>query len=297
MNQSPRVSPSFAARLYGRSQAARWGLPIDLFQAALDASVAHAFADRSPTAQEVDRYVASLHLDDLVLASACAAGREPAWDHFVLEYRPALYRAADAIDPTGGARELADSLYADLFGLRERQGVRQSLFRYFHGRSSLTTWLRAVLSQRHVDRFRAERKLDPLPNDEMAIPGQPTAGAPDPERPRFVAAMRSALAAAVSALAPRDRLRLACYYAQDLTLAAIGRLLGEHEATVSRHLTRTRRSIREAVEESLRRNHGFDEPTMAQCFQSVVDDAGSLDLAELIGAAPGRKNDGQDRSR
>ena len=46
--------------------------------------------------------------------------------------RPVLYRAADAIDATGNARELADSLYADLYGLAEKGGKRQSLFRYFH---------------------------------------------------------------------------------------------------------------------------------------------------------------------
>ncbi len=78
------------------------------------------------------------------------------------EYRPVLYRSADAIDPGGGARELADSIYADLFGLQERDGERRSLFRYFHGRSSLATWLRAVLAQRLVDRVRSTRRLTPL---------------------------------------------------------------------------------------------------------------------------------------
>ena len=87
----------------------------------------------------------------------------------MLEYRPVLYRSADAIDPGGGARELADSIYADLFGLQERDGERRSLFRYFHGRSSLATWLRAVLAQRYVDRVRSSRRLTPL-DDEEAVP-------------------------------------------------------------------------------------------------------------------------------
>jgi RNA polymerase sigma factor (sigma-70 family) len=290
--------------------AARWGLTIELFRATLAASIGHAFSGQHPTTQEVDRYVASLRLDDLALASACAAGLEPAWDHFVREYRPLLYRASDAIDPTGGARELADALYADLFGLREREGARQSLFRYFHGRSSLATWLRAVLSQRHIDRLRAGRRLDPLPDDDAAPAGRATPShasgtAPDPDRRRYVHAMRVALAAAIAALAPRDRLRLALYYAQDMTLAAIGRLLSEHEATVSRHLTRTRGAVRQSVEQCLRKEHGFDEHSVAECFRSVVDDAGPLDLGEIVGAMadlmpehePHRKNKGQDRSK
>jgi RNA polymerase sigma-70 factor len=308
MSTSAGAAPPAFDKSWDPSWAARWGLTVDLFRATLEASIGRAFSGQHPTTQEADRYVASLHLDDLALASACAAGLEHAWDHFVREYRPLLYRAADAIDPTGGARDLADALYADLFGLREREGVRQSLFRYFHGRSSLATWLRAVLSQRHIDRLRSGRRLDPLPDDDAAPPGAASRArdaAPDPDRRRYVDAMRAALAAAIAALAPRDRLRLALYYAQDLTLAAIGRLLSEHEATVSRHLTRTRRTVRELVEQCLREEHGFDEQSLAECFRSIVDDAGPLDLGELVGAIadlmpehePHRKNKSQDRSK
>src|SRR5713226_2107978 len=71
--------------------------------------------------------------------------------------------AAPSLSSGRRARDLADSLYAELFGLRSGGDTRQSLFRYFHGRSSLTTWLRAVLAQRHVDRIRAQRRVEPLP--------------------------------------------------------------------------------------------------------------------------------------
>jgi hypothetical protein len=79
-----------------------------------------------------------------------------------------LYRAADALDRHGGAREVADALYAELYGVRNAQGQRQSLFRYFQGRSSLATWLRAVLAQRYVDRQRAQRRLAPLADPDAA---------------------------------------------------------------------------------------------------------------------------------
>ena len=95
----------------------------------------------------------------------------------MLEHRPRLYRAADALDPAGGARDLADSLYADLYGFPDRQGKRKSLFRYFHGRSSLSTWLRAVLAQRHVDRLRTARRLEPLPT-KTHLPLRPKRRAP-----------------------------------------------------------------------------------------------------------------------
>jgi len=224
------------------------------------------------------------HAADVELARRCAAGDEEAWRRFVLEYRPVLYRAADALDRSGGARELADALYADLYGLKKDEGGRRPLLRYFQGRSSLATWLRAVLAQRYVDRLRAQRRLEPLP-DETDAPvdlGAARAGdPPDPERPRYLALMRQALSCAVAALCDRDRLRLGCYYVQELTLAQTGRLLKEHEATVSRQLGRTRRAIRDEIERRLR-EEGLTGDQIAACFASVAGDPGSIDLNKVF---------------
>jgi RNA polymerase sigma-70 factor (ECF subfamily) len=246
--------------------------------------------------------VSALHPDDLELARQCAAGDEKAWERFVRQYRPLLYRAADALEPGGGARELADSLYADLFGLEERDGQRRSLFRYFHGRSSLATWLRAVLAQRYVDHFRARRRLEPLPEDGSA-PQRPAdatrkpmqGAAPDPDRPRYLALMRQALARALAHLSARDRLRLGCYYVQRLTLAETGRLLEEHEATASRQLERTRRLLRADLENRLR-DEGLNDAQIAECVASTTEDAGPLDLAHMLGAGAARKESAPDRS-
>lgn len=291
-----RIDDARAARLHRLAKADRWQLSVDLFAEALEASVARAFADASPGARELERYLASLHLEDLALACACAAGHEEAWEYFVREQRPQLYRAADALVPGGRARDLADSLYADLYGLSARDGERRSLFRYFHGRSSLATWLRAVLAQRHVDRLRSVRRLDPLPDEEspdaLATPSQPA----DPDRPRYLSLIQQSLGRAVARLGARDRLRLGCYYAQDLTLAQTGRLLGEHEATVSRQLARTRRAIREDVERELREDAGLNDDEIARCFACVMDDAGPLDLGRILGSAGERKNPAPDRS-
>jgi len=293
---STRLPATLVAELYDRSRAADWDLPRDAFLATLVASLTHAFAGIEPMTSEVRDYLEALHLEDLALAAACAAGSDAAWEHFIREYRPLLHRAADGIDPTGGARDLADALYADLYGLRDRDGGRKSLFRYFHGRSRLATWLRSVLAQRHVDRIRATKKLNPLPDDPDVLPDR-AATPMDARRARFVDAMRQALAAAIAGLPPRDRLRLSCYYSQDLTLAAIGRLLKEHEATVSRNLARTRSEVRLAVEARLRAGHAMDAATVADCIRSVTEDAGTLDLADFMGAEQARKNAPDDRSR
>jgi len=290
------IDPHLIERLY-RSTGRRWRVPIRRFTEALEASASRAFAGQLPKPKEVERYLTALHLEDLALACACIDGNEDAWEYFVHEQRPLLYRAADALDPTGGARDLADSLYAELFGFREGTAERGSLFRYFHGRSSLTTWLRAVLAQRHVDRLRSQRRVEPLPDEESpaAIPApQP---AIDVDRNRYQGLIQQALGQAIAGLPPRDRLRLACYYSQEMTLAETGRLLGEHEASSSRHLARTRSVIRAEVERRLRNEHGLTDPEIARCFECVTEDVGPLDLGRLIDAGPERKESALDRSR
>jgi RNA polymerase sigma-70 factor (ECF subfamily) len=215
---------------------------------------------------------------DLELARACAAGDEHAWEQFVREYRPLLYRAADALDPTGAAREVADSLYAELYGVTASGAARQSLFRYYEGRSSLGTWLRAVLAQRFVDGVRSRRRVEPLTDDE--VPAR--SSEPDPERGRYVTLVQQALERAIVDLPARDRLRLSCYYVQELTLAQTGRMMKESEATVSRQLARTRRDIRRAVEGHLRHDARLGEEQIKACFASVSEDPGPLDLKQVI---------------
>ena len=286
-------------RLYRRANGGRWRAPKDRFAQALQASAARVFAGETPDSQTLERHLASLHLEDLALACACAAGDDEAWEHFVKEYRPLLYRAADAVDPGGGARDLADSLYGDLFGLRHDASAGPSLFRYFHGRSSLLTWLRAVLAQRHVDRLRAARRSEPLPDDDSALAMAAPAESIEPDRARYIALMRTAIGRAMANLPARDHLRLACYYGQQMTLSQTGRLLGEHEATASRGLARTRRVIRDGVETELRDTIGLANAEIARCFECVMEDAGPLDLGEMLDMTlepPARKKAAPDRS-
>jgi RNA polymerase sigma-70 factor len=287
--QAPRLTDAEYQRLHRAGHAARWGVSATRFAAAIDAALAHAARGGPLNAGETSRRAAALHLDDLALATACIDGRDDAWEHFIREYRPGLYRAADALDPGGGTRELADALYADLYGVTKGEGERRSLLLYYHGRSALGTWLRAVLSQRLIDRVRASKRLAPLP-DEPSLPA-PIEGVPDPLQPHRAARIGQALTEAVAALEPDDRLRLASYYQQQLTLAQIGRLLGEHEATVSRQLARTRRTLRAEIEARLHRA-GLTEAEVGECFEAAVGEASPLDLSRIFGRkiAPGERS-------
>jgi RNA polymerase sigma factor (sigma-70 family) len=183
-----------------------------------------------------------------------------------------------------------------LYGLAEVRGSERSLFRYFHGRSSLKTWLRAVLAQRQIDSVRASRRFEELPEEESAkSPQSAPLGAPaqpaDPRRELYVSLFTRALQAALDALAPVEKKRLRLYYAEEKTLAEIGRLLGEHESSVSRHLEGVRRDLRQSVEEILRRGFpaangsgaqpGLCDAEISLCFEYSSENT-PLDLEKLL---------------
>ena len=151
-----------------------------------------------------------------------------------------------------------------------------------------------MLAQRHVDALRAKKRIDPLPDDGRADPAAPMRSS-DPDRARLLPVVDEALRTAIAGLPVRDRLRLRSYYVTGLTLAAIGRLTGEHEATVSRHLARTRRDLRDRVERTLREHHGLSAAEVARALELSIEDPGTLDLQQLIG--PDSKEPPRDRSR
>src|ERR1700674_231356 len=179
-----------------RGHADRWGLTADALAATLHESV-NAWVrglGAPPAERAIAEYLDGLNAEDLVLACACRAGIAPAWEHFVAQYRRMLHGAALAlVHDEPRARDLADSLHADLYGLEERAGERRSLLGYFHGRSSLRTWLKAVIAQRFVDDYRTHQRAAAIgeaaareqPFEAVAAAGDP----PEPDRARYVAAL------------------------------------------------------------------------------------------------------------
>src|SRR2546430_1907018 len=254
--------------LYAQSQAGRWEISRERFAAVLERSTKKALSAGTVTPQKLQEYLSALHLEDLALTTACADGNESAWEHFFAAYRAYLRSAAAAIlrcsAGSAEACDLADSLFSELYGLADAKGSERSLFRYFHGRSSLKTWLRAVLAQRHVDTVRAGKKFDSLDggnegSETRRVPELPSVDIPaDPYRAVYLQKFHEALGLALAALEPRDRSRLRLYYADECTLAEIGRDLGEHESSVSRNLERIRKELHSTVEGLLRAGKAAD---------------------------------------
>jgi RNA polymerase sigma-70 factor (ECF subfamily) len=236
------------ARRYDESGGARYGITSESFQNTVATVVLRYAADASEK-EQLD-LVATLHVAELTLARACSAGNETAWDAFLTRFRGPLYEAAYRIakdEATG--RELADGLYADLYGMPNREGRRISRLDYYMGRGSLEGWLRTVLSQQYVNRYRSQSReisLDEQVEAGVSFAERPAENAPSPDD-RVAAAISQTL----TELGAEERYLLASYYLDQRTLADIGRQLHVHESTVSRKLERVTRELRKRVRKRL----------------------------------------------
>jgi RNA polymerase sigma-70 factor, ECF subfamily len=201
--------------------------------------------DRPDLAQRA-AFFRSLHLAELALAHACALGRDAAWETFLKRYRASLVQAAVSI--TGSAtlgHELADSLYAELYGLRQTEGERRSPLISYSGRGSLPGWLRTTLVQRFRDHHRRTHRETPLDNMDSPAP------APIDRIPADLVQLTAAVARTLRGIGAEDRFLLSAYYLDRQTLLEIAQTLGVHEATISRRLKRLADSLHKQLLENL----------------------------------------------
>jgi len=82
--------------------------------------------------------------------------------------------------------------------------------------------------------------------------------------------VEKALAKAIGELDDEDRLLVKLYYFDGLRLREAGALLGVHEATASRRLTRIHAQLHDGVGAILIRDHGWTESETQQCLAEVA---------------------------
>jgi RNA polymerase sigma-70 factor, ECF subfamily len=235
------------------------------------------------TEAEARTLLLSLRVEELALARGCAAGHNGAWETFLIRYREKLYQAALRIareDST--ARELADNLYAELYGTNHRDGERVSKLASFTGRGSLEGWLRTVLAQEFVNRYRRTKRLVSL--EEEGEEGVQFA-APEPQAaPSLDSRLEFAVDSALATLPAEDRMVLAAYYIDGRTLAEIARMLGVHESTISRKVDRLAKALRKKIlTEMVRR--GMSRRQAEEAMEVDVRDL-QLDIRRVLAQEP-----------
>ena len=266
--------------LYGKSPAHVFGLSFPQFATILeDIATKYVIAEtRGDPAALVDFY-SSLRIDDLVLARACAAGNDQAWENFLTRFREKLYDIAAYVSKES-SRELADSIYADLYGTTLRDGRRVSKLSSYTGRGSLEGWLRTVIAQEYVNQYRKKRRLVSFEEEvEAGTPFAAPAVAAEAETivdPRLEAATDEALAG----LSTEDRFVLASYFLDDKTLAEIARLLSVHESTISRKVEKLLKSLRKHILAGLARR-GMSRRQAQEALEVDIRDV-RLNIRKLL---------------
>jgi len=239
---------------------------------------------------EIAKFIDEMQADDICLIIGCERGDEDAWNDLVERFTPTVRSAARSASANEDAAEdLAQSIWAELYGLRTRKdGMPASKLAYYSGRGSLAGWLRAVVAQLAVDMFRRQSRLvqteedtdlDRLARDTHVTEGQPMlAGISNPEESisnRLTQNdMQRALSKAVQELAAEDRLLVKLYYFDNLRLREAGAVLGVHEATASRRLGRIQTDLRKRVAKILIDESGW---TTAETEKSFAEVAQHLD--------------------
>jgi RNA polymerase sigma-70 factor (ECF subfamily) len=286
--QTQRLVSEGTARLLARAADPR-GLDVEALaprvRAALDKYLLSHDADASAAA--VGEFIDALHADDLCLVTACERGDQQAWGDLVAQYGATVRSAArSASSNEDAAEDLAQSIWAELHGLRVREDGRPSgKIAYYSGRGSLGGWLRAVVGQLAVDQHRKSSRLvqteldtdfDRLARDSHQAEDSFSAAqsAPDPEtalgEQRAAGDVEAALAKVLGELAPEDRLLVKLYYFDGLRLREAGAVLGVHEATASRRLTRIHNEVRERVEMILMKEHGWTKVETARSLSEAA---------------------------
>jgi RNA polymerase sigma-70 factor (ECF subfamily) len=275
------ISPRLLDELWLTSEAEACGLLRPQFdEILLRIDIAQNFGLASGLASQASEeqqaaFFQSLRLSDLILARACAGAHERAWERFIALYRQPLLRAGVAIagnDSVG--RELADGLYAELYGLTTREGERRCPLDSYSGRGSLLGWLRTTLAQRFVDQHRRTRREQALDETSECIAPAPATPAPDPAMPLLVAAVEEAL----EIQPPEERFLLASYYLDGRRLHEIAALLGVHEATVSRRLKRVTGAVRKQILRGLERR-GLSRRAAEEALATDPRDLSPRDLS------------------
>jgi RNA polymerase sigma-70 factor (ECF subfamily) len=246
----PGLSPSLVHELWRTAEAETCGLTLEEFSivlASVGEKVNHGLPPGAlPDPAQKAAFFRSLHLSELAVAQSCALGREAAWETFLSRYRTSLVQTAVSI--TGSAtlgQDLADSLYAELYGLRQTEGERRSPLASYSGRGSFLGWLRTTLVQRFRDHHRRTHRETQLDNLDSPAP------APAIPIPANLAQLTAAVARTLRGIGAEDRFLLSAYYLDRQTLLQIAQTLAVHEATISRRLKRLADGLRKQLLENL----------------------------------------------
>ncbi len=238
---------------HGRGQT-RWGVSVDV------EVFARYLGERIDSAAED---LPSMHIEDLLLACACATGDAAALRTFEREYVSTLPGMVSRLAPPDG---VVDEMRQNL---RERLLVatpeRPPGITRYAGRGALAGWLKVVAIRETMALLK--RRGPDTDDEEVALLSAP---GHDPEfdhmKKRYGDAFRAAFKVALVALPSRDRDVLRGHLVERLSIDQIGSLHGVHRATAARWLVSIREGLYDRTRDELTRALDID----AHEYESIL---------------------------
>jgi RNA polymerase sigma-70 factor (ECF subfamily) len=212
------------------------------------------------------------HRDDVILATACLAGVEPALTELETNVlAPALANVR--------ARRLGDiDEVAQLARVRLLVGDAPGLASY-RGRGSLAAFVRTIVMRIALDQVRATRDVS---SDLESLVDRVGA---DPEiahmRERYAGDLGAALQTAWRALAAHDRFVLDLELHQHLGIEQIASIYGIHRTNATRRIASARAAFVSATRDALRAKLGIGDPTLDSILRLMTTSARWTALAAI----------------
>jgi RNA polymerase sigma-70 factor (ECF subfamily) len=170
------------------------------------------------------------------------AGDEEAFRALVERHSRALFRLAFRM--TGNEHDAEDVVQEAFLKAYRRLGQ-------FESRARFGSWLYRIAANCALDLLRVRARRDEAsldgPADPEAVPWEPAAAAPGPERVVFGAEVRRKVARTMSRLSPLERAAFVLRHHEGLSIAEIGEALGLDTNATKHSIFRAVRKMREAL--------------------------------------------------
>jgi RNA polymerase sigma-70 factor (ECF subfamily) len=229
---------------------------------------------RLATADDPERELSALHVEDLYLTWALGRGDRAAFARFERDFVALL--ATQIKGAAAEAGELEQQVRTRLFVPAEGQPARIT---QYSGRGPLGGWLRMIATRCLLD---IRRSRDGEQRRELDSPSVPTDPELDYLKLRYAADFKLALEAALAQLDARQVTLLKLSFIEQLPASAIGVMYGVSSRTVQRWLVDLRDAVRASTRQTLQARIKLS-PTELESLLGLIDSQLSLSLHRALG--------------
>lgn len=245
-------------------------------------SVTEKHLGSSATESSASEFISGLHTSDLYLSVACAKPTNAAWKRFNFMYRSFIAKVTgSACSTVDSARTIAESISGDIF-LPDASG--RSRIGSYEGRSSLATWLSAVINHAAVKEQNRCNRLQQLEDlydlvdcaEHRSIEGALRAD-------RYASLVLDSFAVAGKSLNDKERRILVLRYKDGLQGYQIAAILGIHPSTVARRLHHIYDKLRGKTVSTLESKHQLSPLAIKECVDQIREDP-DYSIESLLGS-------------